>query len=120
MKNLKKMRTALDELARVREELVPRMGLESLSRNWNYGWVDALDVEDMLDISEVTIHCAMERQESRGPFFREDYPYMDNKNWLKHTVVSRSDGQISIGHAPVELKYIRPETDREDFLSADY
>jgi succinate dehydrogenase/fumarate reductase flavoprotein subunit len=120
VKNLKKMRTALDELARVREELVPRMGLESLSRNWNYGWVDALDVEDMLDISEVTIHCAMERQESRGPFFREDYPYMDNKNWLKHTVVSRSDGQISIGHAPVELKYIRPETDREDFLSADY
>jgi succinate dehydrogenase / fumarate reductase flavoprotein subunit len=96
------------------------MGLESLSKNWNYGWVDALDVEDMLDICEVTIHCAMERQESRGPFFREDYPYMDNKNWLKHKIVSRSDGQISIGHAPVELKYIRPETDREDFLSADY
>lgn len=120
VKNAGKMQTALQELARVREELVPRMGLQTLSRTWNYGWVDALDVEDMLDICEVTIRCAMERRESRGPFYREDHPYIDNKNWLKHTVASCTDGRISIGEAPVELKYIRPKTDREDFLSADY
>ena len=115
-----KMCEALGELAEVRENLVPRMGLESVSRTWNYDWVDALDVEDMLDICEVTIHAARERHESRGAFFREDFPDIDNKNWLKHTVVSRGDGGVRIEHVPVELKYIRPKNEREEFLSADY
>ncbi|MCC6887748.1 MAG: hypothetical protein IT536_04360, partial [Hyphomicrobiales bacterium] len=120
VKNAKKMQVALDELARVRRDVVPKMGLETLSKTWNYGWIDALDVEDMLDICEVTIRCAMERRESRGPFYREDHPYIDNKNWLKHTIASRTGRGVEIGEAPVELKYIRPSTDREEFLSADY
>lgn len=120
VKSEAKMGEALGQLAEVREKLVPRMGLESLSRSWNYDWVDALDVEDMLDICELTIHSAKVRQESRGAFFREDHPYIDNKNWLRHTVVSRSGDGLRIETVPVELKYIRPESEREDFLSADY
>jgi len=120
IKNEQKMHEALAELAEVREKWVPRMGLESISRNWNYDWIDALDVDDMLDICEVIIRSSLERQESRGPFFREDFPYIDNKNWLKHTVVTRSGRDIRIDHVPVELKYIRPQTEQEDFLSADY
>jgi succinate dehydrogenase/fumarate reductase flavoprotein subunit len=120
VKNETKMRTALVKLEEVRESLVPRMGLESVSRNWNYDWVDALDVEDMLDICDVSIRSAIERKESRGPFYREDYPRIDNKNWLKHTVVSRVDGKIDIQSAPVDAKHIRPTNDTEDFLSADY
>lgn len=120
VKNETKMREALAQLAEVREKLVPRMGLASLSRTWNYDLVDALDVEDMLDICEVTIRATMQRQESRGAFYREDFPYIDNTNWLKHTVVSRSGSDIRVEYAPVELKYIRPKNDREEFLSADY
>ena len=120
IKNEKKMHEALAELAEVREKLVPLMGLESISRNWNSDWVDALDVDDMLDICELNIRSSLERQESRGPFFREDYPYIDNKNWLKHTVVTRAENDIRIESAPIELKFIRPEADREDFFAADY
>ncbi|MBI4292618.1 MAG: FAD-binding protein [Betaproteobacteria bacterium] len=120
VKSEAKMQEALGELAEVRENLVPRMGLESVSKTWNYDWVDALDVEDMLDICEVIIHSAKERQESRGPFFREDFPFIDNKNWLKHTVVTRLENGHRMEHVPVELKYIRPKNEREEFLSADY
>ena len=120
IKNEKKMHEALAELAEVRGKLVPLMGLESISRNWNSDWVDALDVDDMLDVCELNIRSSLERQESRGPFFREDYPYIDNKNWLKHTVVTRAENGIRIERAPIELKFIRPESDREDFFSADY
>ena len=120
IKNEQKMHEDLAELAEVREKLVPRMGLETISRNWNYDWIDALDVDDMLDICEVTIRSSVGRQESRGPFFREDFPYIDNKNWLKHTVATRSGNDVRIDHVPVELKYIRPQTEQEDFLSADY
>ena len=120
VKNETKMRGALTKLEEVRESMVPRMGLESVSRNWNYDWVDALDVEDMLDICDVSIRSAIERQESRGPFYREDFPRIDNLNWLKHTVVSRVDGKIDIQTAPVDAKHIRPVNESEDFLSADY
>ncbi len=120
VKNETKMRGALAKLEEVRESLVPRMGLESVSRNWNYDWVDALDVEDMLDICDVSIRSAIERKESRGPFYREDFPRIDNLNWLKHTVVSRVDGKINIQTAPVDAKHIRPANESEDFLSADY
>jgi len=120
IKNEKKMKQALADLAEVRERLVPQMGLKSISRNWNYDLVDALDVEDMLDICELTVRSALERKESRGPFFREDFPYIDNKNYLKHTVATRVNNEICIEHVPVELKYIKPKTEQEDFLSADY
>jgi succinate dehydrogenase / fumarate reductase flavoprotein subunit len=120
IKNERKMQEALSELADVREKLVPLMGLETVSRNWNYDWIDALDVDDMLDICELAIQSSLQRKESRGPFFREDYPYIDNLNFLKHTVVTRSQNDIRIEHTPVETKYIKPEAEREDFLSADY
>lgn len=120
IKNEKKMQVALSQLKEVREEMVPRTRLESDSRNWNYDWVDALDVIDMLDVCEITIKSALVRKESRGPFYREDYPWIDNKNWLKHTVLYQIDGRIEIQTVPVELKYIKPEKDVEDFFSADY
>ncbi|MCC6887613.1 MAG: FAD-binding protein [Hyphomicrobiales bacterium] len=120
IKNEQKMRDALADLAEVRETLVPRMGLETTSRTWNYDWVDALDVDDMLDICDVAISSSIERKESRGPFFREDFPFIDNKNCLKHTVVTRRESGLQIEHVPVKLNYIQPSVEREEFLSADY
>jgi succinate dehydrogenase/fumarate reductase flavoprotein subunit len=74
----------------------------------------------MLDICELAIHSSLARKESRGPFFREDYPYIDNANFLKHTVLTPSSNGPRIEYAPVQTKYIRPEAEREDFLVADY
>ena len=120
VKNATQMRAALADIAEIRAKMLPAMGLETSSRTWNYDWVDALDVDDMLDICEATILSSLERQESRGPFFREDYPYVDNKDWLKHTVITHTESGVKIEHVPVELAYIKPKAEREDFLSADY
>ncbi|MBM3952797.1 MAG: FAD-binding protein [Rhodospirillales bacterium] len=120
VKNEAGMCAALAELAEIRERMVPVMGLASITRTWNYDWVDALDVEDMIDICEAIILSALARRESRGPFFREDHPYVDNKDWLKHTVIRRADHGAKIEHVPVHLAYIKPKAEREDFLSADY
>lgn len=120
VKNEHKMRSALVDLSEVRETMVPVMGLETVSRNWNYDWIDAVDVDDMLDICELAITASLQRKESRGPFFREDYPYIDNKNFLKHIVLYRDRGDIRQEIAPVEMKYIRPDAEREEFFAADY
>jgi succinate dehydrogenase/fumarate reductase flavoprotein subunit len=114
-----RMASALDDLAEVRERMLPRMGLDSVSRNWNYDWVEALDVEDMLDICELTIRASMQRKESRGYFFREDFPFVDNKNWLKHTVATRVGTDIRFAFTPAAQKFA-PEHETDDFLTADY
>jgi succinate dehydrogenase / fumarate reductase flavoprotein subunit len=99
--------------------MLPRMGLGSVSRNWNYDWVDALDVEDMLDVCDLTIRASMRRKESRGYFFRDDYPFVDNKNWLKHTVATRVGTDILFAFTPAAQKFA-PENETDDFLTADY
>ena len=118
-KSAARMASALDDLAEIRTRLLPRMGLGTVSRNWNYDWVDALDVEDMLDVCELTIQASMQRQESRGYFFREDFPRIDNKNWLKHTVAKRVGGEVRFEFTPA-ARMFAPENEFDDFLTADY
>lgn len=115
------MRAALERLDRIRRERLPRMRLGSTTGNWNQAWVDALDAEDMLTVSEITIHSSLHRRESRGPFFREDYPVTDHKRWLRHTILRRGeDGQPRITTAPVRLRYVLPPAETEDFFATDY
>ncbi|HUP96107.1 MAG TPA: FAD-binding protein, partial [Burkholderiales bacterium] len=119
VKNESRMCAALDDLSEVRETMLPRMGLGSTSRNWNYDWVEAMDAEDMLDVCELTIRMSLQRKESRGYFFREDYPYIDNKNWLTHTVAARVGNEVTFEHTSAAQKY-GPPNERDDFLTADY
>jgi succinate dehydrogenase/fumarate reductase flavoprotein subunit len=64
--------------------MVPKMCLSSDTRNYNNDWVEALDVENMLLASELIVRASLMREESRGSFQREDFPYTDNQNWLKN------------------------------------
>jgi succinate dehydrogenase / fumarate reductase flavoprotein subunit len=99
IKNERKMHEALAELAGSGKAGSPD-GPRIDFRNWNYDWVDALDVDDMLDICEVTIRSSW-AAERPWAFLPEDFPYIDNKNWLKHGG-SRSGRDIRIEHVPVE------------------
>jgi succinate dehydrogenase / fumarate reductase flavoprotein subunit len=47
------------------------------NREYNPGWHTALDLSNMLTCSEVIAMCAVERKESRGGHFREDFPGKD-------------------------------------------
>jgi succinate dehydrogenase/fumarate reductase flavoprotein subunit len=115
------MRQGLARLDALRRERLPRMRLATATRTWNHAWIDALDVEDMLTVAEITILSSLHRRESRGPFYREDYPVTDHRNWLRHTIVRRrSDGMPTITSAPVDLRYVRPAAEREDFFATDY
>jgi succinate dehydrogenase / fumarate reductase, flavoprotein subunit len=120
VKNQEKMQAALDALQEVRDSTVPRLRLQSASRSWNTGWIDALDACSMLDACEATIRSGLNRKESRGPFYREDYPYVDNENWLCRNIVARVDGSWSSRTQAIEVPYVSPEKKREHFFEADY
>ena len=117
-----KMEGGLEEIRRIKRDLVPRMVVPSASGRFNWDVVDALDVFDMLTCCELDILSGLQRKESRGGFYREDYPVTDNLSWLKKIVLrkGRADGEVEISLVPVELKYVKPPDDKADFLSTEY
>ncbi len=60
------------------------------------------------------------RKESRGAFYREDYPITDNENWVQHTIGRAENGELKLRSEPVALPYAKPEHARIDFFEADY
>ena len=85
------------------------------NREFNPGWHTALDLYNMLTVSEAITMAALERKESRGAHFREDYPDKDPKS-AKYNLVIKKDGngQMVIRQEPIpeireELKKIIEE-----------
>ena len=73
-----------------------------------YEWASALEVPNMLLTAELLLLGSIERRESRGAFFRDDYPDRDDSGWLRNIVYRQVDGEIVLDTAPVELKYCGP------------
>ena len=72
------------------------------NRSWNPGWHTALDLPNLLLVSEAVARTAALRKESRGAHFREDHPGKDD-HWGRTTLVARrgSDGEMEIAEEPV-------------------
>jgi succinate dehydrogenase / fumarate reductase flavoprotein subunit len=72
------------------------------NRDFNPGWHTALDLPNLLTISEAIVRSAMSRTESRGGHFREDFPDKDKEQAKFNTVVRKSaDGSMSIQNLPL-------------------
>ena len=92
-------------------ELKPRIdGVAAIGgRKYNPGWHLALDLRNMIIVSESTAKAALLREESRGGHTREDFPDMDPK-WRQINLVCGLDGEdVRINEQPVP-------TMREDLL----
>jgi len=61
------------------------------NREFNPGWHTALDLQNMITVSEAVTMCALQRKESRGAHFREDYPQKDPE-YGKFNLVIKKDG----------------------------
>ena len=71
-------------------------------REYNTGWHTALDLRNLLTVSEAVARAAIMRQESRGAHFREDYLAKDDA-WGKQNIVIRKapDGVMQVGCEPI-------------------
>jgi succinate dehydrogenase / fumarate reductase flavoprotein subunit len=71
-------------------------------REFNPGWHTALDLKTLLIVSEAITIAAIERKESRGAQFREDYPDKDERFSKLNTMISKApDGMMQIRLAPL-------------------
>jgi succinate dehydrogenase / fumarate reductase flavoprotein subunit len=85
--------------------------LNDRSLIWNSDLVEALELENLIQQSLVTIESALNRTESRGAHAREDYPERDDTHWMKHTIAHLRGDQVSFTYRPVHLYTLSPEVD---------
>jgi len=85
------------------------------NREYNPAWHTALDLPNLLTVSEAITRSALERKESRGAQFRDDHPNKDAALGKVNIVVRRQpDGTMALGREPIpemrpELKQIIEE-----------
>ena len=84
------------------------MRIANSTRIANYEWLDAIDVVNMIDACELIVHSSLERKESRGPFFRRDFPETDNTQWLAANILKKSGNGFKFETRPYELPFFEP------------
>ena len=100
VRNDSELRAALDSLLRLQER-VKRVEAPG-NREYNAGWHTALDLRNLMVVSEAVTRSAIERQESRGAHFREDYLGKD-ESWGKTSLVIRraEGGPMEVRREPL-------------------
>jgi succinate dehydrogenase / fumarate reductase flavoprotein subunit len=107
------MQRALQGLGPLRER-AGRVGVGG-HREYNPGWHAALDLHNLLTVSEAITRSAIDRRESRGGHFRDDYPDKDAAHATFNVVVRKdAGGRMEVSHKPIpempaELKRVIEE-----------
>jgi succinate dehydrogenase / fumarate reductase flavoprotein subunit len=100
VRNEADMTQALDEIAGLRER-AGRTGVDG-NREYNSGWHTAIDLFSMLTVSEAIARAAIERKESRGAHFREDYDAKSDAFASFNFVLTKGpDGRMQIAREPI-------------------
>ncbi len=94
------MQHALEQLGKLKER-ANNAGVTG-HREFNPGWHTGLDLKNLLTVSEAITRAAIERRESRGAQFREDYPDKEERFAKVNTMISKAeDGSMRIRLEPV-------------------
>jgi len=107
------MERALDRIQELKAR-ANRAGIGG-NREYNNGWHTALDLHNLLTVSEIVARAALTRKESRGAHFRDDYPEKsDHWGGVNLWVVRGPDGAAQVREVPVkpmpdELKQVIEE-----------
>ncbi len=78
--------------------------LRDHSAVFNTARIEALELENLMDVALATVASALQRQESRGAHSRIDYPERDDVHWLKHSLYDRTTRTVD--YKPVRTKPI--------------
>lgn len=101
------LQAALEKVKELKERF-QFTALEDKGYVYNTDLVSYLEMENMLDLSEVIVEGALVRKESRGGHARRDYPQRDDENWLKHTLAYHTPQGPRLEYIPVTLTTWKP------------
>jgi succinate dehydrogenase / fumarate reductase, flavoprotein subunit len=79
---------------------------------FNYELEETLELENMMKTAETIVFSALQREESRGAHYREDFPERNDAEWLKHTLVHMSPEGLKLSYKPVTVTRFPPKARR--------
>jgi succinate dehydrogenase / fumarate reductase flavoprotein subunit len=88
-------------------ERAQRLQIKDKSKVFNTARVEALELDNLMEVALATMHTAHNRKESRGAHAREDYAERDDENWLSHSLYYKNDHKLV--YKPVRLKPLTVE-----------
>ena len=98
------------EIVKDLKEKFKDINIGDSSKIFNTALIYALELENLLDLSESIVLGALNRKEHRGAHFREDFPERDDENWLKHSLFTYNNGKTPIlSYEPVIIKDFPPK-----------
>jgi succinate dehydrogenase / fumarate reductase, flavoprotein subunit len=83
-------------------ERAARTAIKDHSRVFNTARIEALELDNLVEVAVASLVSAHARRESRGAHDRADFPKRDDANWLKHSLWYRQDSRLD--YKPVNLK----------------
>ena len=119
-KDARSLNDAVEEFSRMRREMLPRMRAKTAVRVANYDWLDAIDCVNMIDAAELVVRSSLQREESRGPFMRRDFPETDNENWLTANLLHKAGNGYRFEKRPYSMSMFRPDFVRANNLEVPW
>ena len=104
IKSEERMKEALEKILAVQEEL------DKMKAKDYHELIKCIDAESMALCAEMFYRASLMRTESRGFHYREDYPEMDNKNWLKWIIIKKENEKMKlyVENIPIEKYPYKP------------
>ena len=110
-RNGDELEQALDQICQL-EKRMHNIGLENKGKVFNYELQEALELENMLKTARAIVFSALQRKESRGSHYRNDFPERNDQEGPRHTLVNLTPEGLKVTYKPVFITRFTPEKRR--------
>ena len=106
-RNKRNLTEALEKILELKEDY-KRIYISGKCLRYSQELVNIFEFDSMLDLAEVITLGALKREETRGSHYRLDFNKRNDKDWLKHTLVTREEDKARISYKDVKINKYKP------------